>query len=339
MRILLTGGTGDVGVATVRRLMDHGHDVTVLGRRPANALKPGEIPPEGAGYVQGDVEDYTAVRTAMTGHDTVVHLAAIRAPLGVPGRDVFRVNTSGTFNVFEAAAECGISRVVTASSINAFGYFFGDHSFPLRYLPVDEAHAGVQTDAYSFSKIVLERIGEYFWERDGISSVALRLPAVLPHDGERDWIKNPGWFREMADEILGAGEESRLARVERMTKGYDEFRSAHRLEYADDHLERGELPPNITKDELQFMSRQANFFTWIDEIDSAQSIELGLTAEYTGAHALYVNSRHNSLRLPVEEIAKLYWPPVPEIRPQTKGDDCVVSIDRARELIGFDPEY
>ena len=65
-----------------------------------------------------------------------------------------------------------------ASSINAFGCFWGNTDITPRYLPIDEAHPTYTTDPYSFSKTVIEEIGDYYWRREGISSVALRLPAV-----------------------------------------------------------------------------------------------------------------------------------------------------------------
>lgn len=87
------------------------------------------------------------------------------------------------------------------------------------------------------------------------------------------------------------------------------------------------------------MGWKANLFAYIDELDSAQAIERGLTAGYDGSHPLFVNARRNSARLPVADLARLFWPPVPEIRLQWQGDDSLCSIDRARALIGFDPQW
>ncbi len=332
MKVFLTGGTGNVGAAAVARLVDHGHEVTVVGRR-ANADVPG------ATYRQCDVGDYDCVTALMRGHDSVVHLAAIPNPVGNPGRAVFHSNAQGTFHVFEAAAENGISRVVAASSINALGYFFGDRGFPIPYLPVDEHTPALATDAYSFSKQVVESIGRYFWERDGISSVCLRLPGVFPHERVLERQQEGAHPTELITEILGQRDSEREARLARMHDAYDRYRRANRWE----HRERGDewppLPDDLSEDELRLMHWKANLFVYLDELDSAQSIELGLTADYEGSHPLFVNARRNSVGLPVAELAKLFWPPVTEIHPQHEGDDCAVSIDRARELLGFDPEW
>jgi nucleoside-diphosphate-sugar epimerase len=91
---------------------------------------------------------------------------------------LFHINCTGTFNVYQAAAEEGIKRVVSASSINALGFNFGGVPFQLSYLPIDEAHPTQTSDVYSLSKQILEDTADYFWRRDGISGVCLRLPFV-----------------------------------------------------------------------------------------------------------------------------------------------------------------
>lgn len=332
MNVFLTGGTGNVGVAAVARLAGHGHAVTVVGRRP-------DMHVPGATYRQCDVADYDCTARLMRGHDAVVHLAAIPNPLGNPGRTVFHSNAQGTFNVFEAAAENGISRVVVASSINALGYFFGDRGFPMPYLPVDEHTPALTTDAYSFSKQVVEAIGRYFWERDGISSVCLRLPGVFPHERVLERQEEGAHPTELMTEILSRSDPDRHARLERMHAAYDRYRRANRWDTRSSGDTWPPLPDDLSEDEARLMHWKANLFVYLDELDSAQSIELGLTADYEGSHELFVNARRNSAGLPVADLARLFWPPVPEIRPQHEGDDCLVSIDRARDLLGFDPQW
>jgi nucleoside-diphosphate-sugar epimerase len=336
MRILLTGGTGNVGPAVIEHLSEAGHDVLTVGRREHM-----DVP--GGRYLQRDINDYDALLDAMRGCDAVVHLAAIAHPMGRPGRELFRVNALGTFNVFEAAAECGIARVVGASSINAFGYFFGERTVELRYLPIDEEHPVLATDAYSFSKQVMEDIGRYFWERDRISNVMLRLPSVMRHEtvlaSDERYRKryDAGFLRR----LLEMPEGDRAAEIDRLQSLYDRYRSDLRADRTR-HGEWGRLKPGVTdyisEDELGFMIHNVNFFTYLDDLDCAQAIEKGLTAEYEGSHPLFINSNRNSLGLPLETIATLY-PGTPPVRGQRPGDDTVVSIDRARELLGYEPEW
>ncbi|MFW5777514.1 MAG: NAD-dependent epimerase/dehydratase family protein [Spirochaetota bacterium] len=335
MRIIVTGGTGNVGVAAVEQLAQLGHKMTVIGRSANQDVR-------GATYLQCDINDYESLEDAVRGHDAIVHLAAHGGPIGRPGREVFRVNDLGTFNVFEAAAETGIRRVVGASSINAVGYFFGDRSVPISYLPIDEEHPTLATDAYSFSKQVMESIGRYFWERDGISSVMLRLPGVIAHEkvvADHDFIAS--YDTSVIENLLALPEDERANELARMQQLYDRYRRTHRADKRKptDPPHDLEAVSGLTRDEFYFMAEKVNLFTYIDELDSAQSIAKSVTAEYEGSHPLFVNAKRNTIGLPVEEVAKLYAADEPTVRPSRPGDAAIVSIDRARELIGFEPEW
>ena len=179
MNVLVTGGTGTVGRRCVARLVRAGHSVRVIGLDEGLEI-------DGAEFRRCDITDYNALREQLKGIDGVVHLAAIPNPAGGTAPAIFHINCTGTFNVYQAAAEEGIKRVVSASSINALGFNFGVKAFQLSYFPIDEKHPQQTTDAYSLSKQMLEETAEYFSRRDGISGVCLRLPAVRdPDDAAR----------------------------------------------------------------------------------------------------------------------------------------------------------
>jgi UDP-glucose 4-epimerase len=218
MKILLTGGSGAVGKAVVDRLVGHGYSVRVIGRRPDMTF-------EGAEYQPCDINDYPHLREVMRGCEAVVHLAALPNPaMGTP-EEVFRVNCQGTFNVFQAAAEEGIRRVVQASSINSAGQFYGVVPAPLNYLPLDEAHPVFSTDAYSFSKNVIEDIGEYFWRREGISSVASRLPYVAPVTWHESVKQGRARVKGLVDTLLKRSPDERRAWFDTAWNGYNQFRA------------------------------------------------------------------------------------------------------------------
>src|SRR5690242_13744973 len=99
MRVLITGGTGHIGKATTEQLLRKGWDVRILDIAPNSDF-------QGVEYVQGDILDYDSLLKHTKRCDAVIHLAAIRGPGLAPGHDVFNVNVTGTFNVFEAAAAC-----------------------------------------------------------------------------------------------------------------------------------------------------------------------------------------------------------------------------------------
>lgn len=332
MRILLTGGSGSVGNAVIRRLVAAGYSLRIIGRRSGLTF-------EGAEYQTCDVNDYACLREMVRGCEAVIHLAAIPNPGAGRPEQIFHVNGQGTFNVFQAAAEEGIRRVIQASSINAAGQFYGIKPAPLHYLPIDEAHPTFSTDAYSFSKNIIEQIGEYFWRREGISSLAYRLPWVAPADTHASLPERRARVYPVVEKLLKRSAEENRAWFERAWAAYNAMRA--RRPYETQGMARQILSemPEDQRVAITCMSHRANFFTMLDERDSAQAMEKGLTASFEGAHALFVNDSHNWTGIESNTLVRLFYPDVQEIKKNLVGTETIISIDRARRLIGFEPDF
>ena len=325
MRILVTGGSGSVGRAAVSWLVGQGHSVRVIGRRA-------QAPLQGVEYRACDISDYRSLKEQMQGIEGVVHLAAIPTPSLGPPQEIYRVNCAGTFNVYQAAVEAGVRRVVSASSINAVGYLYGAVHWELDYLPLDEEHRAFTSDAYSFSKQVLEDIAAYFWRREGVSGVCLRLPAVYPPESLSSLQEESRKLRDAVSTQLALGPEAEqgFARALRGTaKGVHDSRMLERPEGWPRHSDPTNRP--------LFYARHT-LFAVLDARDSAQAIEQGLLRDYQGSHALFVGDRHNSAFLESRLLARLFYPDVP-LRTELRGTESLVSIDRARTLLGFEPRY
>jgi uncharacterized protein YbjT (DUF2867 family) len=113
VKVLVTGATGFVGPAVANAIVDAGHEVRVLERKPG-AWKEAEIRCQEA--VQGDVTDLASLRKAAQGIEVVVHLVAIRQGR----REEFeRVMEEGTRNLVAAAREAGVRRFVLMSALGA----------------------------------------------------------------------------------------------------------------------------------------------------------------------------------------------------------------------------
>lgn len=332
MRIFLTGGSGSVGHEVVNRLVKKGHFVRVIGRRA-------EFVMEGAEYLPCDIDDYPRLREAIRGCEAVVHLAALANPAKGTPEEVFRVNCQGTFNVFQAAAEEGIQRVVQASSINATGQFYGVKPAPLLYLPLDEEHPVYSTDAYSFSKNIIEEIGAYFWRREGISSLAYRLPWVAPAAARETIAQRQARVNSVVRSLLAKSAEERRAWFESAWESYNALRARRPYEQQGRAAQLLNAMPEEQRDAIHAMGFRVNFFTQLDERDSAQAVEKGLEANFEGSHALFVNDSRNWTGIQSRLLAELFYPDVREFKKDLVGFDTLVSIDRARELIGFEPEY
>ncbi|WP_436926811.1 complex I NDUFA9 subunit family protein [Halosimplex amylolyticum] len=125
MNALVVGGNGFVGSHLCRELVERGHDVTVLARRPED----GDLP-DGVDTYAGDVTDYDSIEGAFEGQDAVVYLVAL-SPLFKPdGGDEMhdRVHRGGTEHCLRAAAEHGVDRFVQQSALSA------DADAPTHYL-------------------------------------------------------------------------------------------------------------------------------------------------------------------------------------------------------------
>jgi nucleoside-diphosphate-sugar epimerase len=177
--VVVTGGSGKLGRACVRELVEAGYEVTNVDLvRSRDDLVP---------LVRADLAEFGHALEALAGvderpaADAVVHLAAIPAPGLVPNTEVFRVNALSTYNVFEAARRLGIKNVVWASSETVLGLPFEE---PPPYAPVDERYPGRPETAYSLSKLVGETMAEQFcrWDPE-LKIFGLRFSNVMePED-------------------------------------------------------------------------------------------------------------------------------------------------------------
>ena len=120
MRVLVTGGTGHVGSHIVAALLDEGHAVRVLARRPGRvtgALEPLGWTTDDVEVVQGDVlGDPERLAAAMDGIEAVLHAANVYSLNQADAQRMREVNVDGTRAVLQTAAERGLAPIVHVSS-------------------------------------------------------------------------------------------------------------------------------------------------------------------------------------------------------------------------------
>ena len=156
MKVLLTGGAGDLGQTVVPLLNARGDTPVILDVRP-----PAGTP--AVSFIQGSILDRTRLPDWFRGCDCIVHIAAWHGVHEVPGGkdadDFFDLNVRGTFEVFEAAASVGIRNIVHISTTSV-------------YRP---------DTLYGRAKIMAERIAEDYQRYRVMNVITLRPRGFIPH--------------------------------------------------------------------------------------------------------------------------------------------------------------
>ena len=177
VKVVVTGGSGKVGRAVVRDLLDQGHEVLNVDRVPPD---PSQYMT--AGFLPADVTDYGQALEAVSGGgmldgvEAVVHLAAVPSPFHATSDVAFATNIRSTHTVFSAAMRLGLKRVVWASSETTLGLPFDQ---PPDYAPVDEEHPLRPESSYSLSKVLGEEMARQFSRWSGIPFIGLRFSNVM----------------------------------------------------------------------------------------------------------------------------------------------------------------
>lgn len=194
-KVLVTGASGLIGQLVITSLSDR-YTFSGLSRRPL----------EGIPYTQASVTDVDAVRAACSGMDIVLHLAAETQDYDDWDK-VVGTTMGGTLNVFRAAQEAGVKRVVFASAGSTMlGYQLDPTSTyaqladnKLQRMPAD-ARMILHTDPprpadfYSVGKLFGEHLGRLFSDKYGMSVLVIRVGAVLPDDKPTIVRELPGYL-------------------------------------------------------------------------------------------------------------------------------------------------
>ena len=175
MRVVVTGGSGQLGSRVLRRL---------AGDRKIKAitsidLRPPAIASPKIHVVTADVRDPDIGRH-LKEHDALVHLAFVVTEVR-PRDEVEAVNVGGSANVFNAAAAAGITRIVYSSSIAAYGVVPG-HPEPITE---DTPRVHQKNFAYSATKFEVEALLDRFvLDHPNIAVARLRPAILVGHDME-----------------------------------------------------------------------------------------------------------------------------------------------------------
>jgi NADH dehydrogenase len=199
MRVLVTGGTGVIGVGVIAELIARGHHVRLLSRHAREDARQWE----GVDPFEGDVADASTLRGAAEGRDAVLHIAGIVAE-DPPQLTFEAVNVGGTRNVLAETSRAGVRRFVFVSSLGA-------DAGTSEYHRSKRAAESLVADSGLDWTIV--RPGNVYGPGDEVISTILKMVRALPavpviDDGEQEF--QPIWYEDLAKVLASTLERSDL---------------------------------------------------------------------------------------------------------------------------------
>ncbi|QQR38038.1 NAD-dependent epimerase/dehydratase family protein [Devosia rhizoryzae] len=330
-QILITGGCGFIGRYVTEELLAQGYSVRILDSLIDQVHgDAAAATPDGVELIRADVRDKAAVSEALKGIDGVVHLAA---EVGV-GQSMYEIaryvggNDLGTAVLLEAMIDLPIKRIVVASSMSVYGEGLyqtadGTHSGSIRRkgadikagrwdpvapdgsaltpFPTDEQKPVDLASIYALTKYAQEKSVLIFGEAYGVDAVALRLFNVF---GPGQALSNPytGVLANFASRLING------------------------------------QPPTIFED-----GKQKRDFVHVRDV--ARAFRLALEQKSAAGHVINIGSGN---AYAIADIANMLARAmgVPELQPEImnkarSGDirNCFADISKARELLGFEPQY
>ncbi|NBX06484.1 MAG: NAD(P)-dependent oxidoreductase [Proteobacteria bacterium] len=121
---------------------------------------------KGESFVQADLADYAKMSEIIKGADMVVHFGG--HPDEKPFEDILHANIIGCYNIWQAAHEAGVRRIVYASSIHAVGLHPKTTAINI--------HTPHRPDSYyGLAKCFAEDMAKLYWDKKGLEAVCLRI--------------------------------------------------------------------------------------------------------------------------------------------------------------------
>ena len=299
--VLVTGGSGFLGINLIRHLLAREIFVTSLDIAPFDY----EDVRRRVRIKTGDIRDPAALAEAISGVDAVVHCAAA-LPLYSPD-DIFTTDVDGTRNVMEAALRAGVSRVVHISSTAVYG--IPDHH-PLRE---DDTLDGV--GPYGKAKIEAEEIALEYREKGLIVPILRPKSFVGP--------ERLGVFTLLYDWALEGRKFPMIGR------GNNRYQLLDVEDLCDAISKCMTLPAALVND--TFNIGAAEFQTMRDDYQAVLDAA-GHGKRIVGLPAMPIILTLRVLeRLGVSPLYKWVY--------ETASKDSFVSIDRAKQRLNWAPRY
>lgn len=173
MNILITGAAGSIG-KVLRAGFANRYDLLRLAD-----IVPQEAAGEGEEIVSFDITDLEAATRACRDIDCVIHLAGIPVePQENAWDSLLPANIVGTYNIFEAARQAGVKRMIYASSNHVVGFYRRERTV--------DTNAPMRPDTlYGVTKVFGEAIGRLYADKHGMSVGCVRIGSFRKQPEDR----------------------------------------------------------------------------------------------------------------------------------------------------------
>ncbi|MCP8615654.1 NAD-dependent epimerase/dehydratase family protein [Salirhabdus salicampi] len=171
MRVLITGAGGNLGRVLAPALEKNGHEPVLLDYRDIETAYP---------FIRGDVRDSQVILEATKDIDAIVHGAALHGIHleNYSNDDFWDLNVTGTKNVYEAALKNNVKKVLLCSTMGVYGESIPNHENA--YSLVTEELELMPADVYGLTKKLCEELGEFYYRKHNIQTIAFRLGMFVP---------------------------------------------------------------------------------------------------------------------------------------------------------------
>ena len=314
MKVLVTGAAGFLGGHLVDMLLERKDDVRAMVRSGEDANRLMGL--AGVEVVEGDLTDVASLRRAVQGVERVYNVAARTGPWGLED-DYRAVNVRGLADLVHAAMDAGVGRIVHTSSITVYGHH-------LRGIVSEDSPFHAEENPYSRTKIAGEQLLENLVKDSGAPVVIVR----------------PGW-------IYGPRDNASFGRFVALVESSKGF-----LVGSGENV----VPVVYVRDVAQGLIKAG------DAGDVAVGRAYTIADDRRVTQAQYLNTIAECLHVPhvsrhvpytplylAARAAEVVWqamgrrsgapPPVTTYGITLLGGDQQFSIDRAREELGYQPEY
>ncbi len=220
MKILITGSSWFIGNELVNKLQNK-YDIVKFDLENNQSIL-----------------NFKELKKSMKDCDIVIHLAAHRKPYEDKNfKDYFETNCQGTFNVAQAAMECGIKKLIYTSSTSYFGIEKGipyikpikdNNPVMTQHVKVDDLNCRDCDIAYSTSKVIGEQILANYGLTKKMQVIILRLGPT-----RKQWEYRPFWDLKLHLKIENALQVLELAITTNKKIWYDFFTITDEIEQVD----------------------------------------------------------------------------------------------------------